>query len=95
MAIYPIPELELDRKLELAPDRKLDNCSHPIPELELELDRELAPDRKLDNCSHPIPELELELELDRPFIKEPELELDSYSLSFTVSDQWNETWPCA
>ena len=54
MAIYPIPELELDRKLELAPDRKLDSCSHPIPELEL----------------------------DRPFIKELELELDSYSLSF-------------
>ena len=59
MAVYPIPELELDRKLELAPDRKLDNCSHPIPELEPEL------------------------ELDRPFIKELELELDNYSCSLT------------
>ena len=53
MAIYPIPELELDRKLELAPDRKLDSCSHPIPELELELDRPFIkePELELDSYS--------------------------------------------
>ena len=35
MVIYPIPELELDRKLEVKLDRKLelelDSWSHPIP----------------------------------------------------------------
>ena len=51
MAIYPIPELELDRKLELAPDRKLDNCSHPIPELELDRPFIKELELELDNYS--------------------------------------------
>ena len=59
MAIYPIPELKLDRKLEVELDRKLelDSCSHPIPELEpeLELDRpfikEPEPELELDSYS--------------------------------------------
>ena len=45
-------ELELDRELEHAPDRKLDNYSHK--KLELELDRELELELE--------PELELELD---------------------------------
>ena len=37
MAIYPIPELELDRKLEIKLEIKLDR------KLELKLDRKLEP----------------------------------------------------
>ena len=79
MDIYLIPELELNRKLEVELDRKLElnNCGHPIPELEL--DRKL----ELDNCGHPIPELELEL--DQPFIKE--LKLDNYGRSLIWSEE--------
>ena len=50
MVIYPIPELELDRKLEVELDRKLElnNCGHPIPELELELDQPFIKELELE-----------------------------------------------
>ena len=71
MHIVPIINKKMD--IYLIPELELNR------KLEVELDRK--PELELDNCSHPIPELKL----DRPFIKELELELDNYNRCFRRS----------